>query len=490
MIRPQKEDFLKTARKNHIIAIVKALSSDLITPVDAFYAVNAAYLLESVEKGTIIGRYSFLGVEPIRRFEINNDEYVLKEENQEEKRVKVKDPLKAVTEILTSRPFIGEGDLSPFPGGAVGYIGYDYVKKWEKISPNSASTAKPGIKIPESVFIVTRYTLIFDNLMHTLKIVCNVTVGDDPKNDYDEAIQGLKKIADLLESNRKNHPRVTDIPRVGKLTSSYSQKDFTAAVEHIKELITQGEAIQVVLSQRLTAEYAGDPFLIFRALRTINPSPYMFYLNLQDFVILGASPEVMVRVDDKKALLRPIAGTRPRGNNPHEDEALKMELLADTKERAEHLMLVDLARNDLGRIAKSGTVSVDRMMEVELYSHVMHIVSEVTAQLQDTATVYDVIKATFPAGTVSGAPKVRAMQIIEELEPVARGPYAGMVGYLSYTGRFDSCITIRSMVVAEKKIYLQAGAGIVYDSVPQREYEETLNKAKALFKALSGEGEL
>lgn len=485
MVRPKLSDFLKIAKKDHIVAVVKELPSDLITPVDAYYATSASYLLESVEKGTVIGRYSFLGIDPVVRLEIRGDESVLYEQG-ERKSFTLKDPLRMVGEILKARPFIGDGDISPFPGGAVGYIGYEYIRKWEKIPEDKS---KPGLDLPESLFIITRYNLVFDNLMHNLKIVCNVWTGENLENDYKEAIEGLDKIAKKIEQTTSSTPRISQLPEPGPLSSSYSKEKFMAAVDHIKGLITQGEAIQVVLSQRIMADYEGDPFLIFRALRSINPSPYMFYLNFGDFVILGASPEVMVKVEGKKALLRPIAGTRPRGKTPEEDNKLKADLLADKKELAEHLMLVDLARNDLGKIAKPGTVSLDRMMEVEMYSHVMHIVSEVTAEVAEKMDIFDVIKATFPAGTVSGAPKVRAMEIIQELEPVERGPYAGLIGYLSYTGTFDSCITIRSMVVADKKLYIQAGAGIVYDSVPEREYDETLSKAKALFAALSAGGE-
>ncbi len=484
MIRPKLSDFLKTAKQDNVIAVVKELPSDLITPVDAYYATSASYLLESAEKGSMIGRYSFLGIDPVIRLEIRGEECTLIE-NEEKKNFSMKDPIRMVGQILRAHSYKGEGDLSPFPGGAVGYIGFEYINRWENINRDNS---KPGLEIPESVFMITRYNLVFDNLMHTIKIVCNVRVGENASDDYKRAIKGINSIAEKLESNISSNPGISQIPQPGKLSSSYTKEKFEEAVSSIKKLITQGEAIQVVLSQRLIAKYDGDPFLIFRALRSINPSPYMFYLDFKDFVILGASPEVMVKVDGKKALVRPIAGTRPRGKTMEEDNLLKEELLADEKELAEHLMLVDLARNDLGRIAKPGTVKVDRMMEVERYSHVMHIVSEVSADLNEKYDIFDVIKATFPAGTVSGAPKVRAMEIIEELEPVKRGPYAGLIGYLSYKNTFDSCITIRSMVVHDKKVYLQAGAGIVYDSVPEKEYEETLNKAKALFAALSAGG--
>jgi len=485
VIKPGREEFLQAVKQDAVVSVVKELPSDVITPVDAYYATGASYLLESVEKGVVIGRYSFLGIDPVIRLEIRGRECVMHEHGAK-KVFTHDDPLRKVGEILHARPFIGEGELSPFPGGAVGYIGYEYIRKWEKI-PEQVS--KPGLGLPESVFMITRYNLVFDNLKHTLKIVCNVWTGDNLQRDYDAAIQGIEAIAAKLKKQGRSNPEISERPCVGEISSSYSKNDFEKAVIEIKELITRGEAIQVVLSQRMGADYSGDPFLIFRALRTINPSPYMFFLDFGEFVILGASPEVMVKVENNRALLRPIAGTRPRGKNGAEDTRLKNDLLADEKERAEHIMLVDLARNDLGRIAKPGTVSISRMMEVEMYSHVMHIVSEVTAEITEGMGVFDVIKATFPAGTVSGAPKVRAMEIIEELEPVQRGPYAGLVGYLSYTGSFDSCITIRSMVCLDKKVYLQAGAGIVYDSVPEREYEETLNKARALFTACAAGGE-
>ncbi len=482
MIRPGLQDFLKIAKKDHVVAVVKELPSDVITPVDAFYATNASYILESAEKGSVVGRYSFLGIEPVVWIKISGKTCKLMEEDGREKSFTLENPLKMVGEVLKARPFIGGGDLSPFPGGAVGYIGYESVGRWEKINFDKS---KPGLDLPDSVFFITKYNLVFDNLMHTLKIVCNVRVGEDIEADYKRAVAGLEEIVKKLEKPAQPTPAMSQLPKVGQLKSNFTKEEYMEAIESIKELITQGEAIQVVLSRRIEADYKENPFLIFRALRRINPSPYMFYLDFEDFTILGASPEVMVRVDEGKAMLRPIAGTRPRGKTQEEDSQLKTELLRDEKELAEHIMLVDLGRNDLGRIAKAGTVTVDRMMEVEMYSHVMHIVSEVSAKLAEKMDIFDVIRAVFPAGTVSGAPKVRAMEIIEEYETVTRGPYAGLVGYLSYTGAFDSCITIRSLVYKDSKIYLQTGGGIVYDSVPEREYEETANKAKALLSALS-----
>lgn len=482
MIRPKPDDFLKLARPEHLVAVVKQLPSDVITPVDAYYATGACYLLESAEKGLQVGRYSFLGVEPVVRIEIRGEECLIRSDSGR-RRLTLRDPLRVVGETLKAHKFFGQEDLSPFLYGAVGYVGYDMIRRWEAIP---AQEGKPGLGLPDAFFQITRFTLIFDNLMHTLKIACNVAVGEDPAADYEKAVADLEAMAAKLQQGREG--RGEGNISTGTLKSSFSKEKFQRAVTEIKDLITQGEAIQVVLSQRINTEYEGDPFLIYRALRSINPSPYMFYLNCGDFTILGASPEVMVKVEDGRAMLRPIAGTRPRGKTIDQDMALKNDLLADEKEQAEHLMLVDLARNDLGRIAVPGTVTVDRYMEVEMYSHVMHIVSEVSARLAERMDAFDVIKAVFPAGTVSGAPKVRAMEIIEEMEPVSRGPYAGLVGYLSYTGMFDSCITIRSLVVTEKKLYLQAGAGIVYDSEPDKEYQETLNKARALLSALQRGG--
>lgn len=479
MIRPLKESFLEKAKKGHRIPVVKEFSSDSVTPVDAFYAVNASYLLESAEKGLQLGRYSFLGVEPCARIEIRGNECII-DDNGKKQTFETSDPLRVVMDFVSARQFSGEGDLSPFPGGAVGYLGYETVASFEKIFFNEA---KPGLGIPDSIFLVTRYTLAFDNLMHTLKIICNVDVTDNPSADYDAAIAGITALEKRILSAEKYRPK--DKPVIGKEITEHSGRDkYMAGVSKLRDYIEQGEAIQIVLSQRMSIDFSGDPFYVYRQLRSINPSPYMFYLNFGDFVIFGASPEVMVKIDGKKALLRPIAGTRPRGNSPEEDENFKRELLSDQKERAEHIMLVDLARNDLGRIAQPGSVHLTRFMDVEYYSHVMHIVSEVTAELAGDNDTIDVIRAVFPAGTVSGAPKVRAMEIIEETEPERRNHYAGLVGYFSYNGNFDSCITIRTVACVNNKLYLQAGAGIVYDSVPEKEYDEVIAKSKALLKAI------
>ncbi|HGY56381.1 MAG TPA: anthranilate synthase component I [Caldithrix abyssi] len=480
MIRPSLNDFIKIAHKNSVIAVAAELPSDLITPVEAFYVTGASYLLESAEQGSTVGRYSFLGIEPIVRFHIEENRCTITENNRK-KIYHRSDPLKVVLEKLKERPYYSFGDLSPFPGGAVGYIAYDYVKHWERIPANNRKEAS---SLPDALFMITRYNLVFDNLMHVVKVICNVRTGGNPERDYQQAVNGINKIIKQLERKTATRSLSDQQVKIGSVHSNYDKNIFMRDVQDIKERITAGEAIQVVLSQQMQASFSGDAFWIFRKLRSINPSPYMFYIDFGDPVILGASPEVMVKVTDNKVVLRPIAGTRPRGASPQEDNDLKHDLINDEKELAEHIMLVDLARNDLGRIARPGSVSVDKMMTIEMYSHVMHIVSEVSAELRDNVDIIDILQATFPAGTVSGAPKVRAMQIIEELEPVPRGPYGGLIGYISYSGSFDSCITIRTLVVSGDQLSIQAGAGVVYDSVPLKEYEETLNKAKALLTAI------
>ena len=478
MIRPSRLDFLKTAKKGCVIPVAKDVVADRLTPIDAWYSLGATYLLESAGGGSF-GRWSFLGVEPVARLEIRGSKVLWSDEDGV-RRFEAGDPLRAVGDLMKSRAWLGEGDLSPFPGGAVGYLGYDAARLWERLPEVSA---KPGPELPDGVFMITRYTLVFDNLTHGLRIVCNRRVGDDPETDFVEAIRGIENIEATLLRADPGRDAARRPPRIGDISAEIDRPAFVESVLRAKRLIEDGEAIQIVLSREFSADFEGSPFDVYRALRNINPSPYMFYLDFGDFTLLGASPEVMVRVEDGRAILRPIAGTRARGRDGEEDDRLEKELLADEKERAEHLMLIDLARNDLGRVAKAGSVSVDRMMEIERYSHVMHIVSEVSCRLAPGVDVFDVLRATFPAGTVSGAPKIRAMEIIDELEPRRRGPYAGLVGYFSYRGGFDSCITIRSALVKDGKIGVRAGAGIVFDSDPDREFEETAAKAEAVLAA-------
>jgi anthranilate synthase component I len=483
VVRPSRADFLKAAKPGHVLPIVKDIRADRLTPIDAFYALKASYLLESAGGGAF-GRYSFLGVGPVASLRIDGEQVHWKDE-EGERSFRARDPVRAIGDLMRSRPWIGDGDLGPFPGGAVGYLGYDVARLWERL-PDVSSKRGPGV--PDGLFMITRFTLVFDSLVHGLRIVCNQRVGAaegaDPEADYVDAIREIEKIEYAVQRADADRDSPRRPAEAGPLTPNMDEAAFVAGVDRAKELIKAGDAFQVVLSRRFDADFSGSPFDVYRALRSINPSPYMFYLDFQDFVLLGASPEVMVRVEDGKALLRPLAGTRRRGKDAAEDTALRVELLADEKERAEHIMLIDLARNDLGRVAKGGTVKVDRMMEVENYSHVMHIVSEVSASLAQGVDVFDVIRATFPAGTVSGAPKIRAMEIIDEIERDRRGPYAGLVGYFSYAGGFDSCIAIRSALVKDGKISVQAGAGIVFDSVGEREYEETAVKAEAMLSAI------
>jgi anthranilate synthase component I len=490
VIRPSRMDFTKAAKRGHILPVVKDVAADRLTPIDAFYALGASYLLESAGGGAF-GRYSFLGVERVAGLKIEGEEVEWSDE-EGRRSFRARDPVRAIGDLMRSRPWDGEGDLSPFPGGAVGYLGYDAARLWERLPDVSG---KAGPEVPDGLFMITRYTLVFDNLMHSLRIVCNQRIGvngsdagasggEDPETDYIEAIRGIERIEAELARADSGRDEIRRPPMAGPLVSDMDEAAFSKGVLRAKALIEEGEAIQVVLSRSFNADFDGSPFDVYRALRSINPSPYMFYLDFSSFVLLGASPEVMVRVEDGKAILRPLAGTRKRGKDAAEDAALRTELLSDEKERAEHIMLIDLARNDLGRVAKAGSVTVDRMMEVENYSHVMHIVSEVSCRLAPEVDLFDVIRATFPAGTVSGAPKIRAMEIIDEIETARRGPYAGLVGYFSYRGGFDSCIAIRSALVKGGKIRVQAGAGIVYDSIPEKEFQETAAKAAATLAAV------
>ncbi len=483
MIRPTKSDFLKAAKRGSVIPVVKDVQADRLTPIDAFYALKASYLLESAGGGNF-GRWSFLGVEPVAGLRIEGKQVSWSDEDGE-RSFKAQDPFRAVGDLMASRPWAGQGDLSPFPGGAVGYLGYDAARLWERLPD---VTDKPGPELPDGLFMITRYTLIFDSLTHGLRIVCNQRIGDDPEADFIAAIKGIEATEATLLRADEGRDLSRFPPRIGPIEADMDLAAFTEGVLRAKSLIEEGEAIQVVLSRSFSARVEGSPFDIYRALRSVNPSPYMFYLDFGDFVLLGASPEVMVRVEEGKAIVRPIAGTRPRGKDQAEDTRREAELIGDEKERAEHLMLIDLARNDLGRIAQAGSVSVDRMMEVERYSHVMHLVSEVSCRLAPNVDLFDVVRATFPAGTVSGAPKIRAMEIIDSIEKERRGPYAGLVGYLSYAGGLDSCITIRSAIVKDGRISVRAGAGIVYDSVPEAEFEETAAKAQAILTAIGKAG--
>jgi len=366
----------------------------------------------------------------------------------------------------------------------VGYLAYETVTRFEEVP----SPDHNPLELPESLFMFVDTMLVFDHVTHKIKVLSHVHLDEDVSKAYQQAVDKIDNLVDRLSQPLKpsQHTKTTTRPTSDyKLSSNFSKEEFEASVVKIKQYITEGEAIQVVLSQRLAQSTDVAPFEIYRALRTINPSPYMFFFDFTNFHIIGASPEILVRVEDGMIMTRPLAGTRPRGKSPAEDAMLEQELRNDEKERAEHIMLVDLGRNDIGRVSEPGTVEVSKLMDVERYSHVMHLVTHVQGRLRREMTAFDALRACFPAGTVSGAPKIRAMEIAAELEPEKRGPYAGAVGYFSFSGNMDMAIAIRTMVMTKGIAYTQAGCGIVYDSVPEREYEESMNKAQALLKAIN-----
>lgn len=460
------------------------------TPVSAFLKIDNrrySFLLESVEGGERIGRYSFIGTDPFLIFESQGNVIRLTEPRSGQIHTyESPDPFGELEKlVLRYQPVRIEG-LPRFCGGAVGYLGYDMVRFFERLPEIALDEGE----FPDCLFAFTDTLIAFDHLKHRMIIISNAFVEDDPDRSFDEAIGRIEGIVSRLKSPMpfvrllEGKPRTSRPDEEMRISSNFSREEFIKAVKRIKDYIAAGDAIQVVLSQRFSFPMDLDPFRFYRALRIVNPSPYMYFLRLGDIQIAGASPEMMVRVEGDIAQTRPIAGTRPRGRTEEEDKRFERELLSDPKERAEHVMLVDLGRNDLGRVCEYGSVKVDELMIVERYSHVMHIVSNVIGRLRRDKNAFDVIRACFPAGTLSGAPKVRAMEIIEELEPVRRGPYGGSVGYFSFYGDADTAITIRTLVAKNGVGYVQAGAGIVADSVPEREHEECLNKAMALLKAV------
>ncbi len=489
MYHPSLSEFRSLAQKGNIIPVYKEIAADLETPVSAFLKVCGdgpdSFLLESVEKGERMGRYSFLGTDPMQVYtsfgskgKIRYREGITTEGEGS--------PYQVLEQLMTNWVEVSTPGHPPFTGGALGFFGYETVHSIEEKVPNS----KPNdLNLPDAYFMVADTLLAFDHVKHKLIIIANAHV-QNPKGDlsapYEEVkqkIEGvIKKLSKPLVVRELVLQEVSD--NQPYVASNLSQDQFEKMVEKGKEYIKSGDIFQVVLSQRLSAPLKTDPFTLYRTLRMVNPSPYMFYINGGDFQLVGSSPEVMVKLENGMATLRPIAGTRPRGKDLLEDEKTSAELLADEKERAEHLMLLDLGRNDLGRVCKKGSVRATERFAIEKYSHVLHIVSNVTGELEKGKNAFDLFKACFPAGTVSGAPKVRAMEIIHELEPTRRGPYAGAVGYFSFSGDMNTGIIIRTMVIKDKQVYVQAGAGIVADSVPSAEYQETLNKARALLKTL------
>jgi anthranilate synthase component 1 len=484
-ILPSRQEFKDKAGQGNLIPVYTEVYADLETPVSAYLKLRRGentFLLESVEGGTQVGRYSFLGRDPSIIFEAWGGHVKIRRGSRVTT-VESADALGELKKLTEELVPVSDPSLPPFAGGAVGYMAYDTVRQLERLP----ETNPDDLDVPDMLFMFTDTIVAFDNVSHKLTVMHNLQArpGDNLDLLYDQAAGVLRQIlADLrrpLSEAQRENGRVQGEENPN---SNFERQDFLEAVKACKGYIRRGDIIQAVLSQRLDTTFEGDAFSLYRALRIVNPSPYMFYLHFGDIKLVGASPEIHVRSFGGDVTIRPIAGTRARGDTLEEDVRLEKELLADEKERAEHLMLVDLARNDIGRVCRYGSVRVTEFMVVERYSHVMHIVSDVEGALEEDRDAFDLIAATFPAGTVSGAPKIRAMEIIEELEPTRRGPYAGLVGYFSFNGNFDSCITIRTMLVSGNRVYVQAGAGIVADSVPETEYEETLNKAKALFRAI------
>jgi anthranilate synthase component 1 len=483
MIYPDFGAFSDMARQGNLIPVYREILGDLETPVSAYKKLRGqgcSFLLESVEGGEKWGRFSFLGLNPSLMFHVEDGQAVIQRQGRRETLDPAADPFEHLRRLLAGFHPVPTPGLPRFWGGLVGYLGYDMVRYIERLP-----ALTPPIAMPEARLMLADNLLIFDNLRQTIKILALVRLDPEGplQEQYDQAAAAIDLITERLRQPvplSKASPSSVRAP----LNSNLSRERFEDMVRQGKEYIAAGDVIQVVLSQCFSTPLRHDPFDLYRALRLINPSPYMFYLDQGEMKLVGASPEILVRLEEGQISYRPIAGTRPRGTSDAEDQALEAELLADPKERAEHLMLVDLGRNDVGRVARIGSVRVPELFGIERYSHVMHIVSQVEGELAPERDGLDLLKSTFPAGTVTGAPKVRAMEIIEELEPTRRGPYAGAVGYLSFTGNLDFCITIRSFTIHQGQVYLQVGAGIVADSDPATEFEETVNKGLALMRAL------
>ncbi len=502
MLYPDFNEFERKAKEGNLIPVYREILADLDTPLSAFLKLKGktGFLLESVEGGEKWARYSFIGSDPFLIIEGKRKTLTIKKGRQKEKvkfdnvgttclpdrQARFRDPLEIISaELKKYKPVIMPG-LPRFFGGFVGYIGYDTVRHFEKLPDNHHA----GLNLPDLFLMLTDTLLVFDSLSQKIKVISNAHITDSPKEAYNKAqikidniVRKLKsKVALPGKSTLSSRCRV--IPTKTTFQSNFSKDNFLKAVEKAKEYVKAGDVIQTVISQNFQRDTDIHPINAYRALRVINPSPYMYYIDTGKSTLVGSSPEILVRLEGNTLELRPIAGTRKRGDTTEEDLMLEKELRADPKEQAEHIMLVDLGRNDLGRVAVTGSVEVNELMTVERYSHVMHLASNITGKLDNRRNAFDVLRASFPAGTVTGAPKIRAMEIIEELETTKRGPYAGSVGYFSFSGNMDMCITIRTMIFKNKKVYIQAGAGIVADSDPEKEYIETVNKAKGMFKAI------
>src|SRR5213594_3592367 len=488
LVTPLLDEFLHLAQQGNVIPVFAEFVGDCETPVSAFKKASRcaySFLFESTEKNDVSGRFSFVGFGPRLTIQSYAREIQIVRNGIEERFSTTTDPLDELRKLMARLQFVSRPELPRFAGGAVGFLGYDAIRFFE---PKVPTAREDDLQLPEMLFMLTGNVLIFDHRLRSLKIVVNAFLdGGSPEKIYARAVESLDSIMQQLSEP-------TDLPLVPVVDgekqppprSNFRREDFQRAVERAKEYIRAGDIFQVVLSQRFESPFNGAPLDFYRCLRFINPSPYMFCLNFaDDFALVGSSPEMHVRLVGNNVEIRPIAGTRPRGVTAEEDEANAAQLLGDPKERAEHIMLVDLARNDVGRVAEFGSVRVTEFMQIERYSHVMHIVSNIVGHLRPGRSAFDAVRATFPAGTVSGAPKIRAMQIISELEKTRRGCYAGAIGYFGFNGNVDSCIALRCAVLKNGYAYFQAGAGIVSDSDPQREYEETVIKARAMMKALA-----
>ena len=510
---PKLDEFLKLAAQGNLIPVTRRLLADIETPLSAYRKIRGpgeSFLFESVEGGEHLGRYSFVGCNPraivrqdgsrvaviengkvVEAFEVSPhpggdappraqaDPYAIPPA------LTVRDGLEVVERVMKKYRAVPVPGLPRFTGGAIGFIGYEFIHDVEPVVPRPP---RDELGTPTLYFLIADQLLIFDRVAQTITVLVNAVLDDagSPAEAYENAVAEIDRLVALLEQPSEHHPvSVPDTVPSIPFESNVPRETFSANVSKAKEYIVAGDIIQVVGSQRFSTPVKASPIDIYRAARSINPSPYMFLLELNGFSLVGESPEIHVRCEDRRIEIRPIAGTRPRGRTPDEDAALERELLADPKERAEHVMLVDLARNDLGRVCDFGSVQVKDLMIIERYSHVMHIVSQVEGRLSADRTAYDLMRATFPAGTLTGAPKIRAMQIIAELEQTSRGPYGGCVGYFSFNGNLDCCITIRTALLKGGKAYVQAGGGWVNDSTPDAEYQETVNKAKAMLKAVA-----
>ncbi len=487
MLRPSQESFEELAKRGNWVPVVREILADMDTPLSLFRRLddgNTSFLFESVEGGEKWGRFSFIGTGARALFRARGNDVEWQQDGRVERIRAPGDPLEILRAKLAAlRPVAIEGTPLPrFLGGAVGLVSYDWVRFVERVPDGNPDECG----MPDLWFVLPETIVVVDNVRKTAAIVRHVAVDADTDlgRAYREAIAAVEEVVARLREPLPAEPRSAPVRAPMDVRRSVSREAFHESVKRAKEYIEAGDIFQVVLSQQFRIPLQVDPFTIYRHLRVINPSPYLFFLRCEGPVLIGSSPEILVRLEDGRIDVRPIAGTRPRGRTPEEDRALEVDLLADPKERAEHVMLVDLGRNDVGRVAESGSVRVSEYAVIERYSHVMHIVSNVSARLRAGLDWLDLLRATFPAGTLSGAPKVRAMEIIDELETLRRGPYGGCVGYIDYSGNMDTAIAIRTLLVKDGEIFLRAGAGIVADSDPESEYQETVNKGRALIEAI------